>query len=122
MRNLYSDIFQSILESVNSHTMDKDLEEEGGIINLLDIYGFEALKTNTLEQLCINYANEMLHKKYVDDNFQRFKIEYEKEGIELFDFSVVDNVDVLELLEGKEGIVNMMNEECRMPNGSSEVS
>ena len=122
VRNLYSDIFQSILESVNSHTMDKDLEEEGGIINLLDIYGFEALKTNTLEQLCINYANEMLHKKYVDDNFQRFKIEYEKEGIELFDFSVVDNVDVLELLEAKEGIVNMMNEECRMPNGSSEVS
>ena len=63
----------------------------------------------------------MLHKKYIDDNFQRFKDEYEREGIELFDFSLVDNQEILVLLHGREGIIEMVNEECVVPNGSSEV-
>ena len=122
VRKIYDVVFQGILKSVNSQTMDKSFEEKDGIINLLDIYGFEAFETNRFEQLCINYANEMLHKKYIDDNFQRFKEEYEREGIELFDFSLVDNAAVLDLLQGHEGVIYMVNEECVVPNGSSEVS
>ena len=121
VRKIYDLIFQEILMSVNAQTKDKSFEDEDGIINLLDIYGFEAFETNRFEQLCINYANEMLHKKYIDDNFQRFKDEYEREGIELFDFSIVDNADVLELLQGRDGVIHMLNEECVIPNGSSEV-
>ena len=122
VRKIYEIVFQAILESVNAQTEDKGFEEEDGIINLLDIYGFEAFESNRFEQLCINYANEMLHKQYIDDNFKLFKDEYEREGIELFDFSLVDNADVLEILHGQKGIISMVNEECVTPNGSSEVS
>lgn len=122
VRKIYDVVFQEILKSVNAETRDKSFEEKDGIINILDIYGFEAFETNRFEQLCINYANEMLHKKYIDDNFKRFKDEYEKEGIELFDFSTVDNADVLELLEGRNGVISMLNEECVIPNGNSVVS
>ena len=67
---------------------------------------------NKFEQLCINYANERLQQKYVVDNFQAIKHEYEGEGINVFDFSLVDNTEVMELLEGKLGLITQLNEEC----------
>lgn len=66
----------------------------------------------SFEQLCINYANERLQQKYVVDNFQAIQHEYGAEGVNVFDFSLVDNTDVMELLEGKLGLITQLNEEC----------
>ena len=37
---------------------------DGPQLGLLDIYGFESLEVNTLDQLCINFANEILQNQF----------------------------------------------------------
>lgn len=54
------------------------------------------------------------------DNFQAIKQEYEEEGVNVFDFSLVDNTEVTELLEGKLGLITQLNEECVKKIGGHE--
>ena len=89
-----------------------------GIIGLLDIFGFESFQVNRFEQLCINYANEKLQQKYTLDVFSSVQDEYEYEGISLGDLEYQDNADVLSLVEGRMGIIAVLNEECLRPNGN----
>jgi myosin-5 len=107
-------------DSVSDDGLEDTFEGEYGIICLLDIFGFERFEVNRFEQLCINYANEHLQFKYVLDNFREVQEEYESEGIDLFDFSLVDNSQVLALLENKLGIIIALNEECVRPKGNDE--
>ena len=115
-------MFDLLVTKCNEATEPKySPSNEYGTISLLDIFGFESFKVNHFEQLCINYANERLQQKYVIDNFQAIKLEYEEEGINVFDFSLVDNTDVMELLEGKtQGLITQLNEECVKKVGGDE--
>jgi myosin heavy subunit len=138
-KEMYARIFDVLVKSINEYTQDftkdpqnvhdnngsnKDKEavddNQVGLICLLDIFGFERFQVNRFEQLCINYANEHLQNKYVTDNFRAVQEEYQSEGIEVFDFSMVDNSDVLSLLEDRLGILVSLNEECMRPKGNDE--
>ena len=44
--------------------------------------------------------------------------EYAQEGIELGEITFEDNAEVLRLMEGRVGIISVLNEECVRPNGS----
>ncbi|PVD32922.1 hypothetical protein C0Q70_08369 [Pomacea canaliculata] len=83
-------------------------------LGLLDIYGFEAFASNSLEQLCINYANERLQQHYVSNFLQHLQTEYEDECITWIPISVNDNQSCVDLLDGRLSIFSILNEEVYM--------
>lgn len=68
-KGIYSGIFDLLVEQINNVFEENKLEgfdpslpiEQQRVISVLDIFGFEVLDSNSLEQLLINIANEQLH-------------------------------------------------------------
>ena len=48
------------------------------------------------------------------------QVEYEEEGINWTSIEFPDNADMLELVEGRAGIISILNEECIRPGGNDE--
>jgi len=125
-KEIYAKSFLWLVRSINDATCaEKNYQGGGqsefGIIGLLDIFGFESFVRNRFEQLCINYCNEKLQAKFTMDIFRSVQEEYEYEGIPLDEIKYDDNTDVLDLIEGKAGLLSMLNEECVRPKGSDEA-
>ena len=53
---VYSNVFDDLVRRINASVGG----ERGSSIGVLDIFGFEIFEVNSLEQLCINFANEKL--------------------------------------------------------------
>lgn len=124
-REVYGNIFLWLVKQINIATCAEDNYKDGtmtnfGIIGLLDIFGFESFAVNRFEQLCINYANEKLQQKFTEDIFRSVQDEYESEGIALADIWYDDNTDVLDLIEGRTGLLALLNEECVRPKGNDQ--
>lgn len=124
-KEIYSKVFLWLVREVNAATCAEENYTGGktsgfSTIGLLDIFGFESFPVNGFEQLCINYANEKLQQKFTKDIFQTVQEEYKFEGIALDDITYDDNTDVLDLIEGRSGLLAMLNEECVRPRGSDK--
>jgi len=131
-KDIYACIFDWLVRTINDATCAEknyadaeqvlEEEEDGGagfkMIGLLDIFGFESFKVNRFEQLCINFANEKLQQKFTVDIFSSVQEEYEYEGIELGEVAFEDNADVVNLIEGRMGLISVLNEECVRPKGN----
>ena len=122
-KEIYSQSFDWLVKTINDATCaennyDGSLKSDFGHIGLLDIFGFESFVINRFEQLCINYANEKLQQKFTLDIFRSVQQEYEFEGIELGEVTYSDNADVLKLIEGRMGLISVLNEECVRPKGN----
>lgn len=90
-------------------------------IGVLDIYGFEHFKTNSFEQFCINYANEKLQQEFIHRMFTLELQDYEREGIERPDLPFDDNKAGIDLIESKPGILALLDDESKMPQGNDET-
>ncbi len=70
----------------------------GPSIGILDMPGFENLKINSFEQLCINVANEQMQSFFNDHVFVLERREYEREGVLWHHINFKNNQDLLDLL------------------------
>jgi myosin V len=115
----YQKVFSWLVNTINKATSAKVCQDHSyGTIGLLDIFGFEIFPHNRFEQLCINFANEKLQQKFNEDIFKNVMAEYKSEGISLNEITFVDNTNVLDLIEGRTGLLNLLNEECIRPRGN----
>lgn len=118
---IYSSLFDWLVEVINrSLATDEVLSQVTSFIGVLDIYGFEHFAKNSFEQFCINYANEKLQQEFNQHVFKLEQEEYLREKIDwtFIDFS--DNQPCIDLIEGKMGILTLLDEESRLPMGSDE--
>lgn len=122
-KEIYGRAFLWLVSEINNATAAELNYKSGvkfGTIGLLDIFGFESFVINRFEQLCINYANEKLQQKFTEDIFRSVQKEYKAEGIPLAEIWYDDNTDVLDLIEGRTGLLALLNEECVRPKGNDE--
>ena len=118
---IYSSLFDWLVETMNSFLAPEEIVEQmNTFIGVLDIYGFEHFAKNSFEQFCINYANEKLQQEFNQHVFKLEQEEYLREKIDwkFIDFS--DNQPCIDLIEGKMGVLALLDEESRLPMGSDE--
>ncbi|XP_025829097.1 unconventional myosin-Va [Agrilus planipennis] len=115
-KHIYAELFTWIVNVIN-----KALESDSPrhkFIGVLDIYGFETFEINSFEQFCINYANEKLQQQFNLHVFKLEQEEYIREEIAWTMIDFYDNQPCIDLIEAKLGILDLLDEECRMPKGS----
>uniref|UniRef100_A0A8C8RTN9 Myosin motor domain-containing protein n=1 Tax=Pelusios castaneus TaxID=367368 RepID=A0A8C8RTN9_9SAUR len=115
-KHLYGQLFKWIVSRINKALRASCRQYAS--IGILDIYGFETFNINSFEQFCINYANETLQQHFNLHVFKLEQEEYMKEGIPWTFIDFYDNQPCIDLIEAKLGILDLLNEECKMPKGS----
>lgn len=116
-KSLYSNLFRWLVDQIND-TIGVASTRVESFIGILDIFGFEHFETNSFEQFCINYANEKLQQKFVQDVLKTVQLEYEEETISWAHVTFQDNQDVLNLIEGRLGVISFLNEESLLATGT----
>ncbi|XP_073003002.1 myosin-17-like isoform X2 [Typha latifolia] len=119
-KTIYSRLFDWLVQKINM-TIGQDPNSKQ-LIGVLDIYGFESFKTNSFEQLCINFTNEKLQQHFNQHVFKMEQEEYTREEISWSYIEFVDNTDVLDLIEKKPGgVIALLDEACMFPRATHET-
>ncbi|XP_021997554.1 myosin-1 isoform X2 [Helianthus annuus] len=117
-KSIYSCLFDWLVEQINK-SLSAGKRLSGRSISILDIYGFESFDVNSLEQFCINYANERLQQHFNHHLFKLEQEEYIQDGIDWAKVDFEDNQACLSLFEKKPlGLLSLLDEETTFPNAT----
>lgn len=130
MKWLYSALFRWLVAKINyAHcTMpgggnEKQQRAAVKFIGILDIFGFEILKHNSFEQLCINYTNERLQQQFNEQIFVTEQAEYVDEGLDWSSIHFRSNQDVIDLISKKPtGLLNVLEEHGFMNRRPDDIA
>lgn len=112
-KHMYARLFQYAVDVINK-SLGSSSTRPSCFIGVLDIYGFETFQVNSFEQFCINYANEKLQQQFNQHVFKLEQDEYLKEGIVWTMIDFYDNQPCIDMIESKLGILDLLDEECRV--------
>ncbi|EQC28330.1 hypothetical protein SDRG_13878 [Saprolegnia diclina VS20] len=118
-KTIYSHLFDWLVDRINVSIGYVPPTEER-FIGVVDIFGFEIFATNSLEQLCINYANEKLQQLFSQFVFEKEQEEYVKEAIPWTFVEYPNNDAVVTMFESVRpmGLFALLDEQCKLPNGN----
>uniref|UniRef100_A0A673WJB8 Unconventional myosin-Va-like n=1 Tax=Salmo trutta TaxID=8032 RepID=A0A673WJB8_SALTR len=118
-KHIYAKLFSWIVDHINEAL--RSAVKQHSFIGVLDIYGFETFHINSFEQFCINYANEKLQQQFNMHVFKLEQEEYMREEIPWTLIDFYDNHPCINLIEAKMGVLDLLDEECKMPRGSDDT-
>jgi myosin-7 len=111
-------IFKRVNDTLKQPTDDREKHKKLSI-GMLDVFGFEVFKTNSFEQLCINYCNETLQQFYLNHVFKLEQNRCASEGMQLEHIDFQDNKETLDLLANQRlSIIDHIDEEIKVPKGT----
>eukprot|EP00929_Paragymnodinium_shiwhaense_P013635 TRINITY_DN121480_c0_g1_i1.p1 TRINITY_DN121480_c0_g1~~TRINITY_DN121480_c0_g1_i1.p1 ORF type:complete len:1589 (+),score=477.23 TRINITY_DN121480_c0_g1_i1:91-4857(+) len=137
-RLLYGRLFKWLLSQMNTtltvvpqdESVRPDADRAAAVrerlLGILDIAGFECFKQNSLEQLMINLSNEHLQQHYNNTIFQAELEECAREGVDAHQslrdaVASVDNSESLTLIDGKGGVLDLLDEAMIVPKATDET-
>lgn len=89
-------------------------------IGMLDIFGFEDMPCNGLEQMLINLTNEKIQLLFNTIMFERELEAYKKDGVHLGFDPGPSNLPCITLFTGSPGVVRILADQCKAPGKESE--
>ncbi|CAG8584609.1 9735_t:CDS:2 [Ambispora leptoticha] len=111
VKALYSLMFSWVVEYINTKLCHDDFASFVGIVDLL---GFQNLSTNSLDQFCVNFANEKIHNFVLHQIFEAKDSEYSDEGITgIPQVPFFDNTECLQMLtKPSTGMIAIMDDQA----------
>ncbi|KAJ1722136.1 Myosin type-2 heavy chain 1 [Coemansia erecta] len=111
---LYARLFDWLLGPVNRSLLGDAAaadQQQTAFVGVLDIYGFE--------HFAVNYANEKLQQNFNHHVFKLEQDEYQREQLASWTFvGFQDNQPCIDLIEGRLGVLALLDEESRLEQGS----
>lgn len=123
-KTLYSLLFAWLNEHINQRLCRDDFNT---FIGLLDLPGPQNLtsRPNSLDQFCVNFANERLQSFIQRSFFDANVNEYATEGISRFipQVSYVDNKECIRVLQNRPGgLIHIMDDQARRAPRKTNVT
>ena len=107
---IYGRTFIWIITKINQAIYSPPGKEKRLSIGVFDIFGFESFEVNSFEQLCINYANEMLQQLFIQLVLKQQQEEYIREEIQWVEVSYHNNEPICNLVEGRGGMLTLLED------------
>ena len=116
---IFSSVFDLVVGRINAvSTAASDGAPPLATIGILDIFGFESLKNNSFEQLCINFVNEMLQEQFNETVFVAEHRLLTTEGIEVDQGALASSANRLALMTK---LLTSLDDQCRLGERGSDA-